>query len=445
MSLNRARLKWLTILAPIAYMLILSVFFLTEHTHTNKQWLHNISMTLGLGLIGVVPFSLFVFHRVRLQEEELVRRSEAMAALAAIGKAITGSFDLEVNLRSLLERARALMDGEVAVLCLVNGRSALVPKVRLGPQEIFSEHPTDSDSPSGRMDCIPGHMSSLGISREDLACFGIKDGAVRTLLKAPMLNEGKIIGALCIARTTYRLFSSIEEEVLNDLATLAAIAVENARLQEQLKSMALIEERQRIAREMHDGLAQDLAYLHTKFAHLEQKIASRQIDESLADLKEMKQVAREAYEEVRQAIHGFRSMVPRGHGLIAALTDHLDQIEERSGISMKLAVADDAALRFRPWVEIQLSRIIQEALANVRKHSQAKHAWVAFHAENEVAKVIIRDDGIGFELDGPARVHGRSFGLKIMKERAEEIGGDLFISSEPGQGTTVEVQLPLGS
>jgi signal transduction histidine kinase len=257
-------------------------------------------------------------------------------------------------------------------------------------------------------------------------------------------REGKVIGALCVADRTPRQFTSLEVELLQGLATQAAIAIENARLHEQLRNMAILEERHRIAREMHDGLAQDLGYLHLKLGQVEQMLASNRAAEVVTELQEMKKVAREAYEEVRQSILGLRTMVSRSLGLVPTLVEYLRHFEDRTGITVELKIVNEEATRFLPQAEIQLIRIIQEALSNIRKHAKAKQAWVTFSLEGECAKILIQDDGVGFDLEGGGLSPRPSFGLDTMRERAEGIGGTLAITTGPGRGTTVEVKVPLG-
>ncbi|MFQ5913699.1 MAG: GAF domain-containing sensor histidine kinase [Nitrospinota bacterium] len=444
MELKRTSLRWLTILAPMVFILVLVAFVLTLHEHTRKQWVHLLVMALGLGLVGVVPFSYFVFSRVERQEEEIVRRSEAMAAINAIGTGLTGFLDLERSLQAVVAKAGQLLDAEVSVLCLTDEKGSILPKVTSGPPEVFKRVGETGGRPTGSSGCLAGPMLPVGFSEGNLTCCGIKEGYMKAHLAAPLRREGRVVGALCVAGRSPRRFSPLEVELLDHLATLAAVAIENARLQEKLHNMALIEERQRIAREMHDGLAQDLGFLHMKFGQVEQMVRSEQIPDSIGELKEMKKVTREAYEDVRQSILGLRSMTSRSHGLVPTLVEYIGNFEDRTAIAVDLKVVGEETPRLPPGTEIQLIRIIQEALANVRKHAATKHASVTFSVEGQLAKILVQDEGVGFDLEAQGHPPKYSFGLETMRERVEAIGGTFAITTAPGQGTTVEVKLPLG-
>jgi signal transduction histidine kinase len=207
--------------------------------------------------------------------------------------------------------------------------------------------------------------------------------------------------------------------------------------------VAVVEERQRIAREMHDGLAQELGYLNLKIGELEADLPSGASSNLRAELGRMKRVVAGAYEEVRQAIFGLRMMVSRGLGLVPILVEYLHEFGEQSGITVELRTADGGPPWLSPAAEVQLIRIIQEALANVRKHAQAEKAWVIFGTEGGKVKVVVQDDGQGFEPGEATRLGRGSFGLQSMRERAELMGGSFEVESRPGAGTKVIVLLPV--
>lgn len=210
-----------------------------------------------------------------------------------------------------------------------------------------------------------------------------------------------------------------------------------------LQTLATLKERERIAREMHDGLAQALGYLHMQLAALETRTSLKDQDGIQGELREMKVAAGEAYEEIRQSIFGLRTMVSRGLGLIPTLTEYLHDFSQQNGISVDLQIGDDRATRFPPFAEVQLVRIIQEALANIRKHAGATRAVVRFDVEGDRCCITVRDDGRGFEPGKIFEERSRHIGLQAMRERAEGIGGTLDIEAAPGRGTEVMLRLPL--
>ena len=212
-------------------------------------------------------------------------------------------------------------------------------------------------------------------------------------------------------------------------------------LAETNEALVIVQERQRIARELHDSLAQSLGYLHLGLATLDTELATGRTTQVEATLGDLRKAAREAYEEARQAIFGLRSMVSRSLGLIPTLTEYLHDWSRQTRIAVDLKVGPEEAVALPPVVEVQLIRIIQEALANVRKHAGARSVLVSIERDRASARASIRDDGVGFD---PPAIDGRDrFGIETMRERAEAVGGKLTLTSREGQGTTVEVELPL--
>jgi signal transduction histidine kinase len=230
---------------------------------------------------------------------------------------------------------------------------------------------------------------------------------------------------------------------LQQLANQAAVAIENARLYGRAEEIAILEERQRIAQEMHDGLGQVLAYLRLKAREMENALASGKVADTQQSVSEVKRVLDSAYEDVRASILALRPQNSEA-GLMPMLQDYLDGFRLQSGMAIGLKVANARATQLSPRAAIQLVRVIQEALTNVRKHAQASKVEVRFEVEDEKAVVTIEDDGVGFD---PARASLDSpfhFGLQTMKERLQSVGGSLAVDSQPGSGTRVIARLPLG-
>jgi signal transduction histidine kinase len=212
--------------------------------------------------------------------------------------------------------------------------------------------------------------------------------------------------------------------------------------EEKLKGLATLEERERIAQELHDSLAQDVGLIHLKIAEAEQVLRTGDASSAKETLKEMRKTAGEAYDNVRQAIFGLRTMVSKSLGFIPTLTEYLHDFSEQRGIAVDLKVSGNGDAGFSAQAEIQLIRIIHEALTNVFKHAGATRSEVRFEREGKFSKVIIEDNGKGFRL-GEVMENGLQFGLKTMEERARVVNGDLKIETEPGKGTRVIVLLPL--
>ncbi len=269
----------------------------------------------------------------------------------------------------------------------------------------------------------------------------IRENGLCSFLSVPLNVAGRVLGALVVADQQEAEYSSPDMDVLSRLANnQAAIAVENARLYLTAQEMAALEERDRIAREMHDSLSQVLGFLGLEAAVIERKLAAGDLESIGEDLAEMRKAAREAYEDVRQSILALRTAGSRTKALVPSLEEFLRGYRPKAGLAVDVQVADERATHFSAEAEGQLLRILQEALTNVRKHAHATRVAIRFESHDSAARIAIEDDGHGFD---PSRApRGRHFGLDTMKERAESIGASLLIESEPGKGTRVLVTLP---
>jgi signal transduction histidine kinase len=217
------------------------------------------------------------------------------------------------------------------------------------------------------------------------------------------------------------------------------IALEHTIMAARLQSIATLEERSRIAREMHDSLAQLLGFLNLELQTLEQWIKQEDYSRAMDEILAARQKVREAQEDVTENIISLRTTLASEGGFIPALRAYTKEFSQHTGLAVELLAEGSDILPLSPLAEAQLVRIVQEALANVRKHAKAEKVKIRLAPRNGVLNVRINDDGVGFRIK-PRRGH---FGLQTMRERAEVVGGGLTISSTPGKGTQVELWLPM--
>ncbi|HLF27626.1 MAG TPA: sensor histidine kinase [Anaerolineae bacterium] len=224
----------------------------------------------------------------------------------------------------------------------------------------------------------------------------------------------------------------------------------HAREQEErsaLRQRAIVEERERIARELHDGLAQLLGYVNTKAMAVRLMLKNRQMEAADKHLLQLEEAAQELFVDVREAILGLKitGHAPGdGAGLTTTLKEFTAQFQRLSGIPAEVHIAPAAKpLALPADTELQLLRIVQEALTNVRKHASATRATVAVQRCHGALELTVCDDGVGFE-PGQSRAGSRPhFGLSSMRERAEAIGAEFSLDSNPGGGTRVTIRLQL--
>jgi signal transduction histidine kinase len=221
------------------------------------------------------------------------------------------------------------------------------------------------------------------------------------------------------------------------------VALENDRLYQQVRLVATLEERERLAQELHDNIAQALGYLNLKIGSTRTLIANNEINDALENLRELKGLVGETYTDVREEIFNLRGNARAGLSFMEMLRQYVTKYQEHYQLSVEIInETDEALLDFPAEVGIQIVRIIQEALINVRKHANVNVAHIRFRQEVDEIRISVEDGGQGFDPDAIDRTGESGFGLEIMAERAESIGGRLELDAMPNGGVRVIVWIP---
>jgi two-component system nitrate/nitrite sensor histidine kinase NarX len=276
------------------------------------------------------------------------------------------------------------------------------------------------------------------------ACAVVAPGEFSHVLQATIWSPGESFGELWIARRAGHPFSERDRGYLMTLAGLAAIAITAARLREHERQSAILTERDRIARELHDSLAQVLGSTHLRLRALLMRTEVATQARTAAELTDLADVAEEAYRDVREAILGLRE-ASRSRGLLESLAAYLDKYTQQSGIRAVLETTIDGDLAMPTDSEVQVIRVIQEALTNVRKHARANLARIriASGEPGGMLTIVIEDDGRGFDPTKTTIHRDGGFGVQTMRERIELVGGTLRVDSAPGRGTRVIAMVPM--
>jgi signal transduction histidine kinase len=260
-----------------------------------------------------------------------------------------------------------------------------------------------------------------------------------TYIGVPIHTTGRVLGVLSVFGEAIQKFSAEDIALLAAIANHVGVAVESAQLRQRAEQAAVVEERQRLARDLHDSVTQFLFGL-TLFAEAGQDSARA------ADLTRVQHYLGRMAETAQQALKGMRLLIYELHppalaqeGLVGALRQRLEAVEGRAGVEPQLLV--DAPLEMPASVEADLYRIAQEALNNVIKHSAATQVTVRLGADEGRLQLEVTDNGQGFDLKAVGDQGG--IGLVGMQERVERLGGSLHIVSELGQGTSIKVSVPL--
>ncbi len=361
----------------------------------------------------------------------LHRRERERAALYAVALQLTGRNDLRDVLDTITTHARELLGAERAVACLGDARDGSIRIAGGRDRLAMSDDGTT---------CYVAHERTEANHPQNPACPLIVQGLDTVWAARPLRGPDGVLGELCVVRHD-RPFSSTERTLLGALADMASIAVRTARLHEAEEQWTIHAERDRIARELHDSLAQVLGVIHLQLRSLETRAKDEASHTMAAELSDLAETADEAYQDVREAILGLRETVREDDGLEGSLREYLRKYSRQTGIAATLTCEGDARKALPPRAEVQLLRVVQEALTNTRKHSRARHVSVRMDCNAPVVTLTIEDDGVGFDPVAATRSLEGGFGLASMRERVEQIGGRLDVHTAPNEGTTIIVAL----
>ena len=259
-----------------------------------------------------------------------------------------------------------------------------------------------------------------------------------TLVSLPIRVHERTMGELNLFYNAQVEPSAAERSLLEALAAHLGAAMENLRLGQLDKEAAVSQERNLLARELHDSIAQTLAFLKIQVQLMRDALAGDDAQRVQAVLAEIDAGVRESYGDVRELLLHFRTRA-NGEDIEPALRSTLRKFEHQSGIAAQLQMKGHG-MPLAPDTQIQVLHIVQEALSNVRKHAHAHQVWLDVQ-QQPAWRFEVRDDGIGFAADDPARAETH-VGLRIMAERAERIGATLEVIATLGRGTSVLLELP---
>jgi signal transduction histidine kinase len=274
---------------------------------------------------------------------------------------------------------------------------------------------------------------------QDSRYVWMQGSLTRSELTVPITVKGLTIGVLDVQSEQLNDFDQTDMEMLQSLASQAGIAIENVRLHEQAKHVAVLEERQRLARELHDSVTQSLyglnLYAEAAMGHL----AIGQLEQVREYLNDIQKTAQESLTEMRLLIYELRPPILKHEGLVAALQNRLYSVENRT--ALKSSLKSNLEKRLPPVVEEGLYRIAHEALNNTLKHAQAKNIEINILQDKRTVTMQISDNGKGF--DPATACQEGCLGIVSMRERASVQGWDFSLDSSPGTGTRIRVEVKL--
>jgi two-component system nitrate/nitrite sensor histidine kinase NarX len=364
----------------------------------------------------------------------LQRRESEDRGLYSVLLRISSQKPLPETLLALAQQARELLDAD-AVQISLSAPSMLM-------LEMSGQHARAASTADVAREAIvqreDGGLTISAARPGDMPNRATENQPVRLSLT----NSEMAFGELCVTPAAGTHYAEREWGFIHRAAELAVIAISAARMREQERQVAILAERERIAREMHDSLAQVLGFIHIRLVALKDKVAPINSPAMNASLDELTGVAHDAYRDVREAILGLRESSRSGRSLFESLRAYLERYEHQAAIETSFESDTDQPATLTPAAEIHVIRVIQEALTNTRKHARARHVNVRATTRNGFVAFVVEDDGRGFNLADVALSHDGGFGLQAMRERMDLIGGSLSIDSAPGQGTRITALVP---
>ena len=371
-------------------------------------------------------------------------RNTAEVILTAITEALGAGRSLKDVLSGLASTAKAISSASYAAIGIPEpDGDAFSAFIHVGMSDDLVAEMGPLPRTHGMLDAMlhdpePVRMPDITLDQRFRGWWPSSHPLMRSFLGVPIVSDGEVIGAFYLTdKIGASEFTAEDQTNIGLLATHAASAIEAAGMFEDSRALALAEERERMARELHDALNQSLFSLS-----LTARAASRHLDTdpglAAEELSEIALLAKQAMAELRAVVDGLRTPDVDRDGLIPAIRS-LAALLSRVH-SIEVDVVADAEPELESRAEHEVFRIVQEALTNAVRHAEAASVSVTVVSSNGL-QVTVRDDGQGFDPGGRT-ARGRRLGLTSMRERASAIGGRLTIVSSPGAGTTIDLEVP---
>jgi len=383
-------------------------------------------------------------EEVRRKTRHIAQKTHSLQVLYDVAASLNASRDLNDLLTRFLYTMRDIVDAQAGTVRLLgeNQQMELVASIGLSDEIVEKERMVSVKR------CLCGDAVNEGevLFQQDLKpCQNIvgrpllESDEKLAMIAVPLQYRGKNLGV-------YNLFvahSALQERdevkaLFTSIGRHLGMAIEKSRLDNEAKRLSIIQERNALAHELHDSIAQTLASLRFQVSMLDETLEEESREVLREEIGQIKNGLDEAYTELRELLAHFRAPMD-ARGLLPAIEDMVSQFRKQAGIHTLFQEEWDST-RLPANLEMQVLRIVQESLANIRKHSKAHTVRVMLKCDTQGNyKVLIEDDGVGMQRPAFSGHPGEHIGLSIMQERARYLGGDLHIESEPDEGTRVQL------
>ena len=385
-------------------------------------------------------------QRVEAETRRLAERNHELGILYEVTAYLSEPAPLETLCQGFVTRIREALGADGCAIRLYHPQSQMLHIVA---HEGLSE---DFIATEGEMhcdDCLCGGVIESGVpvafhtvnppvGMKMMTC--VREGFA-TASAFSIVCDRQQLGVFNLYFSRPAALSEREKHLLETLGQHLGGAIETQRLKAREKDLAISEERNLLAQELHDSIAQGLAFLNIQVQLLQDSLRDRDLDESLQIAGQLREGVQESYDHVRELLLHFRTRLNQAD-LESAIRSALEKFERQTGLRAEF-MCEGGGMALASEDEIQMMHIVQEALSNIRKHAQASVVRVCLRRQPGRVEIVIEDDGVGFDPVNEAKIlSDRHVGLKIMRERAERIGGECRVTSRIGDGTRVTLRRP---
>jgi two-component system nitrate/nitrite sensor histidine kinase NarX len=379
------------------------------------------------------------------QTERLHHQNQSLETLYEVAATINTCDDLDELLERATKRLMDTVDASAAVIRLRDDDGKLRIRKRIGFDNGDIHLVGSVPQVEKREAALESSFQDHGVPDDVQIHSAAEDSDDVTAMIVPLRYQQQVLGTLSLyARGPMDADNSDAPKLFDNVGKHLGMAVAKARLDEESRNLSLMRERNSLAHELHDSLAQTLAGLGFQVRMLAETLGDGQAQAAQREVVRIQNSLDEAHTELRELIANFRSPAD-AMGVVPALEELTERFRKESPIAIYLQI-ECPDLQLSPVSELQVLRIVREALNNVRKHSQAQTVRVLVRCESGgTYKILIEDDGVGLGEPAMGGNPGEHLGLAIMHERARRISGDLKIESEPGEGTRIALSFSIGN